>query len=307
VLRQGKNPEALIAENRDTGRFWPLNYHVGYVAIPSDPKANRYTTTTPAGMVGGAMGGVNAEGLAVFSAAPGNKANKAWGVVSFPLYTYILAYSDTADQAAQLITTGTPAYRAATGRKTVLHGCGMNMIFASPKKVLVVEYIADRYAFRYPGDMGEVGNYICAEAGFYWANYSFDENNTKTNVPMRSFGNETETRIAKRFWTRMWQVAYNYGTIDRNFAMESNKAHYIYLQNGTMVDFNPDGTPINPSICRHSGDGGNMGGTTNSYVWVIDDGTKTPQGDFKTASYWVQGQPCRWEGPWDYVNLYMYK
>ena len=57
-------------------------------------------------------------------------------------------------------------------------------MFADANIGLVGEYINNRYAVRRPGDMGEIDNaYIC-QSNHNFCEFSMDENNQKTDIPM---------------------------------------------------------------------------------------------------------------------------
>jgi len=158
-----KNGETIVGHNRQTQLF-PSCYEAVYIATPSDPDANTFWVLTNPPQVSGNMV-VNDKGLAVCLTNGANQAIKEgetndFGMPWFLQLIYIGAYANNAVEAVELLTKGTPEYRAATGRKTILRGGSWNFLVVDQDEAVCVETTAHRYGIRRPGDAGEVGNYI---------------------------------------------------------------------------------------------------------------------------------------------------
>ena len=133
-----------------------------------------------------------------------------------------------------------------------------------------------------------------------YCNYSFDEHNERTELPMTEFGNEsTYEGSATRFWTMMWDIQHNYGKIDRELAMDFMRGHHQHDRNGKSIEA-PAGEPglqFGGNVtCPHIGDSPDewRGGSADSKVVVHGEDLRV---------YWTLGCPCEWQGPWDEVRL----
>ncbi len=294
-----KRDEMIAAHNRHTS-FNPKCYQLVYIGQPDD--GNAFWVLT-AGAAGAACQIVNDKGVSLILNAGGDQhaaqhAN-AFGVSWFLLFLHVAAYADTADQAIEMVTRGTPQYRARTGRQSLLRTGTWNFLISDRTSCTVVETTSDRYAMRRPGDMGESGNYLVMTNHNY-CNYSFDQNNQRTDVPMTRFGNEkTYPGSAKRFWTLMGDIRHYYGRIDCDLAMQLLSGHHQRDRDGRLIESREGEIPLQYQgdvTCPHHGGypGGWRGGTADAKVAVHGEDLRI---------YWTLGRPCEWQGAWDEVRL----
>lgn len=293
-----KRDEMIAAHNRHCP-FNPKCYQMVYIAQPTG--ANAYWVLTPGGAGAGCQI-VNEKGVSVILNAGGNQHAKyngnAFGVPWFILFPYIAAYANTADEAIEMLTKGTPEYRSNTGRNSLLRTGTWNFLVSDKKSCAVIESSCDRYAIRRPGDMGEIGNYLVMTNHNY-CDYSFDENNERTDIPMTQFGDEsTYSGSGKRFWTLMWDIRHNFGQIDPGMAKQFMSGHHQHDQNGNRIESKDDEMPLQFTgdvTCPHSG-----------YPETWERGTADAKiavyGKY-LAMYWTLGRPCEWQGNWDEVWL----
>lgn len=294
-----KHDEMIAAHNRHTS-FNPKCYQLVYIGRPED--GNAFWVLT-AGAAGAACQVVNERGLSVILNAGGNQHAKqhanAFGVSWFLLFLHVAAYADTADEAIEIITKGTPAYRARTGRKSLLRTGTWNFLISDRSGCAVVETTANRYAIRRPGDLGEIGTYLVLTNHNY-CDYSFDENNRRTDVPMTRFGNEkTSPGSATRFWTLMGDIRHHYGRMDRRLAMQLLSGHHQRDRQGHLIESRKGELPLQfqgAVTCPHWGGypEARRGGTADAKVAVCGKDLRV---------YWTLGRPCQWQGPWDQVKL----
>jgi hypothetical protein len=215
---------------------------VTFVAIPDDPEAHIVWSITDAGCIG--RGGTLANDAGVFNALHASDSNKtpeskAEGVEHHVSRFHAVVYGGSAKEAAEFINLGTPEYRKLTGRKTLLRTRGVALIFADANSCFIGEYTANRYALRKPGDLGEAGsNFIC-QSNHNHLNFSYDENNQMSQVPMTKFSPEvTGDGSYHRFWSPMWAIKQKYGKIDREMVLRDLTAlHDIYDKDGTKRDY----------------------------------------------------------------------
>jgi len=294
-----KRDEMIAAHNRHTS-FNPKCYQLVYIGQPDD--GNAFWVLT-AGAAGAACQVVNEKGVSLILNAGGDQhaeqhAN-AFGVSWFLLFLHVAAYADTADQAIEMLTRGTPDYRARTGRQSLLRTGTWNFLISDRTGCTIVETTADRYAMRRPGDLGEIGDYLVMTNHNY-CNYSFDENNRRTDVPMTRFGNEkTYPGSAKRFWTLMGDIRHHYGRIDSVLAMQLLSGHHQRDRDGRLIESRKGEIPLQYQgdvSCPHLGGypGGWKGGAADAKVAVHGEDLRV---------YWTLGRPCEWQGPWDEVRL----
>ena len=293
-----RDDEMIATHNRHCP-FNPKCYHIVYVGRPIN--GNAFWVLTPGGAGSGCQI-VNDKGVSVILNAGGNQhaehnAN-AFGVSWFMLFPYVAAYANTADEAIEMITKGTPEYRSKTGRNSLLRTGTWNFLVSDRESCAVVETTCDRYAIRRPGDNGEIGNYLVMTNHNY-CDYSFDENNQRTNVPMTLFGSEeTSVGSTKRFWTLMWDIRHNFGQIDREMAVKFMCGHHQHDRDGNRIESIEGEPPLQFSgdvTCPHSGYPETWTrGTADSKMAVYGDDLKV---------YWTMGRPCEWQGEWDAVTL----
>jgi len=272
---------------------------VAFVAIPDDPDAHIVWTITDAGCIG--RGGSHLNDAGVFHALHAsdsgkNPETKANGVEYHVARFHAILYGDTAEKVADIFNRGTDRYRQMTGRKTLLRTRGVALIFADANKCLIGEYTATRFAMRKPGDMGETdGNYLC-QSNHNHLNFSYDENNQRTDVPMTKFSPEEPGNGSyHRFWSPMWAVKNSYGKIDKEMVLRKLTAlHDIYEKDGTRREY-----MRGHSFCTH--DYSSKGDPGGSHAPVV----AIP----KTLEiYYVHYWPCRFvDKDWNYVNLSDYK
>ena len=271
-----------------------------FVAIPDDPDAHIVWMATGSGCLG--RGGAIANDAGVFNGLHASDSGKypetkAWGTEYHLFRFHAMFYGDSAEGAAQITTLGTPEYREKTGRKTLLRTRGIVLQFADANTCLMVEYTANRYAIRRPGNLGEIGaGYIC-QSNHNHLDYSYDENNGRTDVPMTKFAPEVpEESSYWRFWSPMWAIRNNYGKIDLDMVLnELSALHDRYDKDGNKYEYKRGST-----FCTHkySSSSGNPGGSHAPAVMVPDT----------LEIYFVPAWPCRWtDKNWNYVNLNTYK
>ena len=274
------------------------NVHHMYIMVPDDPNANIVWAKNGGGSIstGGAM--FNDAGLFMGLHASGTSEYEdiaAYGVEYNLSRLHVALYSDNAEEAARMLIFGTPEYRAKTGRKTVLRTRGVVIPLSDPNTAIMVEMTARRYALRRPGDMGEKGaGYIC-QANNNFMEYSYDENNEKTDVPMTKYSPRVpEDSSYYRFWSPMWEIKNNYGQIDLEMVLRQLTAsHKIYDKEGNELEYEMGST-----FCTHKFAGGNPGGSHCPVVVVPET----------LEIYEVPAWPCRFvDKNWNYFNLNDYK
>ena len=294
-----KRNEMITAHNRHCP-FNPKCYQIVYIGRPVS--GNTYWVLTQSG-AGSACQIVNDKGVSLILNSGGNQHTEfhanAFGVPWFLLFLHVAAYADTAEQAIEFITRGTPEYRANTGRKSLLRTGTWNFLVADKTSCAVVETTCDRYAIRRPGDVGEIGNYLVMTNHNY-CNYSFDENNERTDIPMTRFGNEaTSEGSTKRFWTLMWDIGHHYGEIDLELAKTFLRGHHQHDRDGNRIESQPRETPLQFTgdvTCPHSDSYPEKwtGGTADAKIMVQGEGL---------TIHSTLGRPCEWQGPWNEVRL----
>ncbi len=303
-----KGGKTFHAHSRET-EFCPWNYNVFFVAIPNEMGARPWWTLAMAGQLAGNMVG-NISGLSIGTSAgaippmdetPSNE--RAFGTPISCFRAWAGAYAATLSEGVNLLTLGTENYRNSTHRKTLLRDFGNNVLFADKNECIVIETTACRYGIRKPGENGEAGNYIAA-TNHQYCNESFDEDNTKTNTPMTCFGNEsTNPTSAARFWSLMWMIKNHFGMIDESLIMNDFMApHFFYDKEGRIHDtygLDPFGEipahHAGATVCRHLAGFPDpfTGGSNDVKLFALND----------NRVYFVQGRPCEWHGPWDYIEL----
>ena len=294
-----RRDEMIAAHNRHCP-FNPKCYQIVYIGQP--PNGNAYWVLT-AGGAGAGCQVVNNKGVSIILNSGGNQHTQhhanAFGVPWFLLFLHVAAYANTADEAVEMITRGTPEYRANTGRNSLLRTGTWNFLIADRTSCAVVETTCNRYAIRRPGDVGEIGNYLVMTNHNY-CNYSFDENNERTDVPMTRFGSEaTSEGSTKRFWTLMGDIRHHYGEIHRELAMQFLSGHHQRDRDGNRIESKPGETPlqfVGDVTCPHFGGCPEqwMGGTADAKIAVLGE---------NLTIYWTLGRPCEWQAPWDEVIL----
>lgn len=116
------------------------------------------------GGVGSSCQIVNNKGVSLILNSGGNQHTlyhaNAFGVPWFLLFLHVAAYANTADEVIEMITQGTPEYRANTGNNSLLRTGTWNFLISDMTSCAVVETTCNRYAIRRPcewqGDWDEV-------------------------------------------------------------------------------------------------------------------------------------------------------
>ncbi|MDA0709441.1 MAG: hypothetical protein O3B73_04440 [bacterium] len=294
-----KKDEMIATHNRHC----PLNpkcYQVSYVGYPTD--GNAFWVLTPGGAGSGCQI-VNDKGVSLILNAGGDRhmemnAN-AFGVSWFMLFLHVAAYANSAEDAIEMISRGTPEYRANAKRNSLLRTGTWNFLISDRHTCAVLETSCNRYAVRRPGELGEIGKYI-AMTNHNFCDHSYDENNERTDLPMTDFGSAaTYSGSRIRFQTLMWDIKHAYGQIDRDTAMQIMKGHHQYDPDGNRVE----AAPGEPGL-QYEGD------VTCPHRGGFPDTCRQGSADAKVVVhgedlrvYWTLGRPCEWQGPWDEVLL----
>ena len=307
----GKDGKTFHAHSRDT-EFCPWNYNVFFIAVPNAMGSKPWWTLAMAGQVSGNMAG-NISGVSIGSSAgaippmgetPLNE--RGFGVPISCFRAFAAAYGNSAAEAAHFFTIGTEDYRSSTGRETLLRDFGNNELFVDGDECIVIEATACRYGMRRPEQNGETGNYIVV-TNHQCCTESYDENNMKTEIPMKRFGDELSNQTsATRFWSLMWMIKNHYGIIDEPLIMNKfMRAHYFYDKEGgkhNTYDQYPSGKipahNAGATVCRHLPGYPDpfTGGSNDVKLFSLDD----------KEVYYTQGRTCEWHGPWDNVGLRNY-
>jgi len=300
AIGAGPRPGEMIAAHNRHCPFDPKCYQLVYVGRPEG--GNAYWCLTNGGAGCGCQI-VNARGVSVILNAGGNQHQEqqgnAFGVPWFLLFLHVAAQANTADQAVEMITRGTPEYRERTGRRSLLRTGTWNFLVSDRNGCVVVEASCDRYAIRRPGDLGEIGNYLVM-TNHNTCTHSHDQNNALTRVPMTRYGSEaTSEGSARRFWTLMWDIRHNFGRLDVDLARSIMAGHHQHDRGGARVD----SLPGEPSLqfagdvtCPHGG------GYPEKWERGTADAKIAVHGT-DLSVHWTLGRPCEWEGPWDRVTF----
>jgi hypothetical protein len=315
--------QVISAHNRHS-EFSPRGYEQVYVIEP--PRGNTSWVLTNCPQVA-ANQVVNDKGVSI-SLLYGGSTNAGslnyhgesyyaedFGVPWFHLLLYVSTYADTAQEAIEILTVGTAEYRSRTGRDTLLRSGGWNFLVADEDTLAVVEATANRYAVRYAGDIlpftgleWNETSYIVATNHFI-CDFSYDEHNNQTDVPMTIFGDGYRhdpstgevtypNASALRFWTLMWDMKHNFGKIERYRAQQIMSGVYMYDQDSGertwgIKESKRDSRTIKTTIPCTIGWGQSFlrGGTCDSKIAVLDKKHITV--------YWTMGNPIDWQGAWD--------
>ena len=302
TLGDGPNTsDVTIATHNRHCPFNPKCYQVAYVGRPEG--GNAYWTITP-GAAGAGCQIVNDKGVSLILNAGGhlheeNNGN-AFGVPWFLLFLHVAAYADTAAEAIEMLTRGTPDYRANAKRNSLLRTGTWNFLVSDRSECAVLETSCDRYAIRRPGDLGEIGNYLVM-TNHNTIDHSFDADNERTDLPMTDFGDAGSSEgSAVRFRTLMLDLEGHYGQIDTEMAQTLMQGHHRYDADGQRVEAaaGEPGLQFDGDVtCPHRGGYPDApeGASAHSKVVVSDnEGVEVN---------WTLGRPCEWVGPWDRVKM----
>ena len=267
-----------------------------FIAVPDDPKAHVVFCFTGTGCIG--RGGIlfNDAGVvnSLFASDSGDfPETKDYGVEFHVSRFHAAFYGDSAEKAAEIVNLGSPEYREKTGRKTVLRTRGVVLMFGDANIGLVGEYTAKRYAVRRPGDMGETNSAYIAQANHNYTNFSMDENNEKTDIPMTKFAPEVKDDSSYyRFWSPMWYIRNNYGKLDLEMVLRGlAPLHDRYDKDGNKYGYERGKTFCTHKFNTKTGDPGGSHG-----VAVVVPET--------LEVYNIPCWPCRFvDQEWNYYNL----
>jgi hypothetical protein len=292
---------SMLVHNND-GDYIDEMWRYTYIAVPDTPGANAFWASTTPGKFFDIMG-VNNKGLALLLTVGGNKTwipsqniyERAFGVTWQYILLKALSSSESVPEVIEMVTVGTPEYRKATGRKTLLRTRHNNYVMVDKNEVAVVEVTANRYAIRRPGDYGEKGDFVIATNHFV-ADHSYDANNVRTDFPMTFFGDENYAPLsATRYYTAFWEAQLNYGKLNVDKVRDIWTSHYYITKKGERVEQITDGEKWMPAhlasntICSHG-----ESGYPEAYDGATTD-TKIATVDFNQVLYSV-GRPCEYEG-----------
>jgi len=251
---------------------------------------------------------VNDQGLSLILLFGGVSNPKSWkhsggpyigegfGVPWFHLFLYVGTHADTAKEAIEILTRGTPEYRAKTGRNSLLRGGGWIFLVSDEETLAVVEATADRYAVRYSGEFtpGWTSKDYIVSTNHYLCDFSYDEDNNRTDVPMTIFN--VHPTSEDRFWTMMWDIKHRYGRIDKYMAQAIMCGRYSYDKDtGEKISCaERDGKWHIYGEVKACNEGSNVsfrGGTIDSKIAILDGK--------HSEVYWTLGNGSDWEGAWD--------
>ncbi len=302
---------------------------VSYLAIPKDPAARVFWGNGRAGNLGGIGGGLmNDRGVCCLTSGaqyaqdsrPYMDETLAPGIRDFLLASSGVIFSETPQEAAEMVTVGTERYQKLTGRKTVLRARGCNIVFADENEAFCVEQNARYYAVRRPGDLDEKNNNYLVHANHFKSNQGcFDENNVfHPGQAMTDFTPEQKDRPSGtyyRFWSGMWMLRNNYGRIDDKLMREDLVAsHYGYDEEGNRFDpepetgvptsggdFNEENETWHGTFCAH------IKPYTAENPMGVGGNAETTVFNLATREvWWVPVWPCHykeWNLDWHYIDL----
>jgi hypothetical protein len=296
----------ISAHNRHS-RYNPRAYAQAFVTKP--PKDQGYMSWHLSNCPQVAANQVvNEKGLSIILLFGGGSNYKSWnhtggpyfaeefGVPWFHLFLFVGTHAGNAEEAIEILTKGTPRYRAKTGRNSLLLCGGWIFLVSDEDTLAVVEATADRYAVRYAGEYTPGWNskdYIVATNHFL-CDFSYDKDNNRTDIPMGIFNVVSLSHV--RFWTMLWDMKHRYGQIDKYMAQHIMGGRYAYDKDtGERIDCAVYGGKWylygEVKACNEGWKVGLQTGSVDSKVAVLDGN--------KSAVYWTMGNASDWEGAWD--------
>lgn len=297
----------FLTHNND-GDFNFEGWKYTYIAVPTEGNAF-WGTTTPGKILD--ITGANNQGLALASTAGPNRTwvpeenifERAFGVSMQSVLFKMLTAAKSVPEAIEIATIGTPEYRQATGRKTLLRTRHSNYILVDKNEAAVVEVTANRYAVRRPGDFGEEPGFIVVANHFVVNNHSYNDQNERTTFPMTTFGDDAyRPTSASRYFTAFWQAKMNYGKITTDNIWRILLTSHAYItKKGELVEKISNGKEWIPAhlamgtVCSHAAGYPEkyLGNTTDSKVITVD---------FNQVRF-SQGRPCEYVGMPRIFNL----
>ncbi|HHV19576.1 MAG TPA: hypothetical protein GXZ27_12175 [Thermoanaerobacterales bacterium] len=310
-----KNGKTITSQLRHTAHE-ALCYQQGYVF--DSPDGNKVWTVGSLPASNGLML-INDKGVVVHHHFGGSTTqtsieyeggpyfSDAFGVPWPNVLLYAAVHADTAEEAIEYLTLGSEQYRQKTGRKSLLRDGAWNWLVADENTLAVVEVSSDRYAVRYAGEFtGEdwtSTDYIAC-ANHFLCDYSYDENNERTDVPMTIFN--VMEGSEERFWTLMWELR-DYtesGNMDEYTVQHIVKSTYVRdKETGEKIYCTQDesGKYVPYGFAKWSVQGslvdeGRVNGTNAAKISILD-------GD-KSRALWTLGNPMDWEGAWDEFRFF---
>lgn len=302
---------SIFAHNCDCPAY-PHLYSVAFTATPAEEGAYTFWSHSPAGCIMG-LQATNEKGLTVsHNTGPGGRAGSIWfaengypdqdfGVPWRARILYSVVYSDTVAEAIKINTLGHDAYREATGRATLKRDGGSITTFIDGENVAIAEITASHYSLRYPGDYGELGNYVSAANHFICTNSFDSDNNYMPNRGMDVFQDiPTSGSSYQRHWTVFHLLNNNRGNITTTMVKEFMASHFYIDSSGRRIDYVWDekGGWISAhyhggTVCqhRHAYPENYLSGTMATRVVTLKEDAIIIE--------WTKGQPCHWVGPWD--------
>ena len=297
--------KTIAAHNRH-GPYDPHIYQQAYVISPSDGNVAWVLSNCPQ-VAGNQV--VNSKGVTIICLFGGVSNSKSlnhpggpyfaegFGVSWYHLFLHVGIYANTTQEAIDLLTVGPPEYRAKTGRDSLLRGGGLIFLVADNETLAVVEATADRYAVRYAGQFTgpqwTSPDYIVSSNHFI-SDYSYDEKNQRTNVPLSIFNVAELSDI--RFWTLMWDLKQRYGRIDSYMAQHIMSGLYKNDKDtGEKIECDEKDGKIGLYGKLYASNEGTevdlFRGTIDSKIAILDGPL--------TRVLWTLGNPSDWEGAWD--------
>jgi hypothetical protein len=295
------------------------NYRYSFIATPTDDgRANSFLCNAHAGVFTQLMG-CNDKGVSVgVLAHPFDPEvdSRDIGVPQELLRVHALAYSDTKEEAGDILIKGTPSYRKKTGRKILFTGMPGNWVVADEKGAFHVERTAHRYAVRHPAE--EDGDFI-VQTNHQFSKLSYDENDERTDVSIATDRTgETSSDVphlglfptpgsVTRYWAIYWAIKYNYGRIDERMVKgaEFTKGHHWYSREGRKVEYlwsdEHDGWMPVHYLYPHSTVCGHSGGYSEKYHNEIPNSIHFKPSEKR--AWWTLYRPCHWIGPWETAQL----
>lgn len=235
---------------------------------------------------------------------------EGFGVPWFHLFLYAGVLANTAEEAIEILTIGTPGYRKETSRETLLRGGGWIFMVSDNSTLAVVEVTADRFAVRRAGEF--LGPEWTDEDSIVATNhnfcpFSYNDSNQRTDIPMTLFGDgnirDSETGIVRgltpsgrRFWALMWDLKHNKGQIDKYLAQHiMSGLHSNDPETGERIecaqDENGNWHPWGTIRGCNQGSVSRRAGSADGKVAVLSGGD--------THITWTLGSPHHWQGAWD--------
>ena len=294
----------MVAHNTQFG-FGVGCYLAAFIVEPPKPAHKFWAITIPGIFLNNKM--MNDKGVAICLHAGTGHKDCAFGVPWIFLITEAMSRASSMRDAVDIFTVGTGEYRNRTGRKTVLREGGLAWDVADENSACSVEVSAHYYAVRYPGEHGEKD--FIVQSNHCYANYSIDENNNKTTIPIGERNgsiDDGKPGTSTRYWSGHWLGIYAHGRINEDWLQhEFLGSHVWYNKEGERTDFRWDDEkqmylPVkfderSSTICSH------RGGYPESYFNEVPCPAVMVPADRKI--YYISYKPEFWVGPWETVTL----